>query len=105
MNENECCTLHFKICRLQLNFLQHHDDSLAIDHSEVVNSSTSNAQFVLAPWGCAAMTSTFYYIHLVLHCLQCYLWMWHTSSQCSVFGNTLKPEHAMKTRNTTCVLN
>ena len=47
MNGNECCTLHFKICRLQLNLLQHQDDSLAIDHSEVVNSSTSNAQCVL----------------------------------------------------------
>ena len=47
MNENVCCTLHFKICRLQLNLLQHQDDSLAIDHSEVVNSSTSNAQCVL----------------------------------------------------------
>ena len=48
MNENECCTLHFKICRLQLNLLQHQDDSLAaIDHSEVVDSSTSNAQCVL----------------------------------------------------------
>ena len=57
------------------------------------------------PWGCAAMTSTFYYIHLVLHCQQCYLWMWHISSQCNVFGNTLKLEHAMNTRNTTCILN
>ena len=47
MNENECCTLHFKICSLQLNLLQHQDDSLAIDHSEVVNSSTSNTQCVL----------------------------------------------------------
>ena len=47
MNENECCTLHFKICRLQLNLLQHQDDNFAIDQSEVVNSSTSNAQCVL----------------------------------------------------------
>ena len=47
MNENDCCTLHFKICRLQLNLLQHQDDSLAIGHSEVVNSSTSNAQCVV----------------------------------------------------------
>ena len=47
INENECCTLHFKICILQLNLLQHQDDSIAIDHSEVVNSSTSNAQCVL----------------------------------------------------------
>ena len=47
MIENDCCTLHLKICRLQLNLLQNQDDSLAIDHSEVVNSSTSNAQCVL----------------------------------------------------------
>ena len=29
MDKNDCCTLHFKICRLQLNLLQHQDDSLA----------------------------------------------------------------------------
>ena len=69
--------LHFKICRLQLNLLQNQDDNLAIDHSEVINSSTNN----------------------------CYLWMGHISSQCNVFGNTLKPEHAVNTRNTTCILN
>ena len=78
-----CCTLHFKI-RLQLNLLQNQDDSLATDHSEVINSSTNNAQ-------------------CVLH--HCYLWMGHISSQCNVFGNTLKPEHAVNTRNTTCILN
>ena len=32
MDENDCCTLHFKICRLKLNLLQHQDDSLATDH-------------------------------------------------------------------------
>jgi len=47
MGENDCCTLHLKICTLQLDLLQHQDDSLATDHSEVVNSSTNNAQCVL----------------------------------------------------------
>ena len=48
MDENDCCTLHFEIYRLQLTLLQHQDDSLATDHhSEVVNSSTNNTQCVL----------------------------------------------------------
>ncbi len=47
MDENDCCTLHFKRFRLQLNLLQNQNDGLATDHSEVVNSSTNNAQCVL----------------------------------------------------------
>ena len=47
MDENDCCTLHFKICRLQMNLLQHTGDSLPTDHSEVANSYTNNAQRVL----------------------------------------------------------
>ena len=47
MDKNDCCTLYLIICRLQLNLLQHQDDSLATDHSEVVNSSTNNAQCVM----------------------------------------------------------
>jgi len=85
-------------CTMGLCLLHHQDDSLSTDHSEAVNCSTNNAQY-------AAMTSTFCYIQLVLHCLQCYLSMTHISSQQNLFGNTLKPENAMNFRNTTCVLN
>ena len=48
MNENECCTLHFKICRLQLNLLQHQDDNLDIDHSEVVQHR--HQHFITFTW-------------------------------------------------------
>ena len=47
MDENDCYTLHFKICRLQRKLLQYQNYSLATDHSEVANSSTNNAQCVL----------------------------------------------------------
>ena len=44
MDENDCYTLKFKICRLQLGL---QDDSLATKHSEVVNSSATTAQCLL----------------------------------------------------------
>ena len=40
-------TAALKICRLKLNLLLHQDDNLSTDHSEVVISSTNNAQCVL----------------------------------------------------------
>ena len=73
-------------------------------HSEVVNSSTSNAQCVLHMGLCSND------INIVLHSLGSPLPAVLSVDvayffPCSVFGNTLKPEHAMKTRNTTCILN
>ena len=62
MDENDYCTLHFKICRLQVNLLQHQDDSLATDHSEVLpvmhnvcctlGLCSNNINILLHPHGC-----------------------------------------------------
>ena len=46
-DENDCCTLKLKICRLQLDLLQHQDDSLVTEHFEVDNSSINNDQLLL----------------------------------------------------------